>query len=374
HEPFHWFIEFYGIMRAGGFDVIIGNPPYVEYSKVKKDYTILGYKTENSGNLYALCTERSLTLLRTDARFGFIVQQPITSTLRMANCRQVLVQKTTDLWVSTFDDRPSKLFDGMHHARLAIILARVNDIEIPAPRIFVTSYNKWSKYERIFLFAKLQFINIEPKILDGVFPKFGTELETELVGKVLVGRKPLETCLAQSLTPHCLFYKITGVGNWFTITTRPPKFLRGESVSSSTREATIPFTTTQLRDIAFCLLNSSLFYWFYQVRTNCRDFNPSDFRTFPIPTTLENDRLDNLANQLSDRLDEQSMMVSASYQKTGNVSYEQFRPGAAKDLIDKIDAVLAQHYGFTDEELDFIINYDIKYRMGSVVGEDGDDE
>jgi hypothetical protein len=27
-------------------------------------------------------------------------------------------------------------------------------------------------------------------------------------------------------------------------------------------------------------------------------------------------------------------------------------------------SVLAQHYGFTDEELDFIINYDIKYRMG----------
>jgi hypothetical protein len=26
--------------------------------------------------------------------------------------------------------------------------------------------------------------------------------------------------------------------------------------------------------------------------------------------------------------------------------------------------VLAAHYGFTDEELDFIINYDIKYRMG----------
>ncbi len=26
--------------------------------------------------------------------------------------------------------------------------------------------------------------------------------------------------------------------------------------------------------------------------------------------------------------------------------------------------VLAEHYGFSDEELDFIINYDIKYRMG----------
>ena len=31
---------------------------------------------------------------------------------------------------------------------------------------------------------------------------------------------------------------------------------------------------------------------------------------------------------------------------------------------DEIDRVLAAHYGFTDEELDFIINYDIKYRMG----------
>ena len=36
----------------------------------------------------------------------------------------------------------------------------------------------------------------------------------------------------------------------------------------------------------------------------------------------------------------------------------------AKPIIDEIDKVLAKHYGFTEEELDFIINYDIKYRMG----------
>ena len=30
------------------------------------------------------------------------------------------------------------------------------------------------------------------------------------------------------------------------------------------------------------------------------------------------------------------------------------------------------HYGFTEEELDFIINYDIKYRMG--VDTEGDEE
>jgi hypothetical protein len=31
---------------------------------------------------------------------------------------------------------------------------------------------------------------------------------------------------------------------------------------------------------------------------------------------------------------------------------------------------LAKHYGFTKEELDFIINYDIKYRMGKDSEED----
>lgn len=44
--------------------------------------------------------------------------------------------------------------------------------------------------------------------------------------------------------------------------------------------------------------------------------------------------------------------------------FESFNPQLSKDIIDKIDAVLARHYGFTEEELDFIINYDIKYRMG----------
>ena len=36
HKPFHWLIAFYGILADSGFDVIIGNPPYVKYSKVKK--------------------------------------------------------------------------------------------------------------------------------------------------------------------------------------------------------------------------------------------------------------------------------------------------------------------------------------------------
>lgn len=44
-------------------------------------------------------------------------------------------------------------------------------------------------------------------------------------------------------------------------------------------------------------------------------------------------------------------------------------PKHSKPIIDEIDTVLAKHYGFTEEELDFIVNYDIKYRMGDELNE-----
>ena len=36
---------------------------------------------------------------------------------------------------------------------------------------------------------------------------------------------------------------------------------------------------------------------------------------------------------------------------------------ARKSRIEEL-SVVADHYGFNNEELDFIINYDLKYRMG----------
>jgi len=39
-------------------------------------------------------------------------------------------------------------------------------------------------------------------------------------------------------------------------------------------------------------------------------------------------------------------------------------------IFDINDHILTDHYGFTEEELDFIINYDIKYRMGQGLEED----
>ena len=60
-------------MNKGGFDVVIGNPPYVEYSKVRKEYEIRRFATEQCGNLYAFCIEKALGLTVGRGRFCFIV-------------------------------------------------------------------------------------------------------------------------------------------------------------------------------------------------------------------------------------------------------------------------------------------------------------
>jgi len=75
------------------------------------------------------------------------------------------------------------------------------------------------------------------------------------------------------------------------------------------------------------------------------------------------------ARKLEKQLDESAEMVGASHSITGAIRYEQFRPRISKPILDAIDRVLARHYGFTAEELDFIINYDIKYRLGRDDGE-----
>ena len=89
HKPFHWFIEFYGIMKSGGFDVIIGNPPYVEYSKVRDDYAVQkNYQTLPCGNLYTLVLERCYSLARKKGWVSLIVPLSLVCTSRAQEVRE----------------------------------------------------------------------------------------------------------------------------------------------------------------------------------------------------------------------------------------------------------------------------------------------
>ena len=67
-------------------------------------------------------------------------------------------------------------------------------------------------------------------------------------------------------------------------------------------------------------------------------------------------------------LNKKKLTLVVNSQTRGTVNSYVFKKRLSKPIIDEIDKVLAAHYGFSEEELDFIINYDIKYRMGDELG------
>jgi hypothetical protein len=170
----------------------------------------------------------------------------------------------------------------------------------------------------------------------------------------------------------CLYYKNTGILYYATFTREAPKcFINGQSASSS-RETTLRFADADTQKVMHCVLNSSLFYLLYQVHSNCRDLNPSDISTFRVSASmLEDSQLRNLSDKLHVSQQEHSEFRVRNQKQTGQVRIQSFFPALTKPLLDEIDGVLARHYGFTEEELDFIVSYDTKYRMGrDAVGQD----
>ncbi|MGH9849333.1 MAG: Eco57I restriction-modification methylase domain-containing protein, partial [Blastocatellia bacterium] len=125
HQPFHWFVEFYGIVKSGGFDVIIGNPPYVEYRLVKSAYRLQDghYQSEKADNLYAFCMERSAGLIGNRGWFGMIVPTGVLGLDDAESLRRALLRKYEECLCGTYAIRPSKLFDGVDQ-RLCIFIAK----------------------------------------------------------------------------------------------------------------------------------------------------------------------------------------------------------------------------------------------------------
>ena len=57
-----------------------------------------------------------------------------------------------------------------------------------------------------------------------------------------------------------------------------------------------------------------------------------------------------------------SILQESTY-STGRITHQTFFPGKSKSIINKIDIVLGELYGFDKHEIDYIINYNIDFRM-----------
>ena len=364
HQPFHWLAEFYEIINDhGGFDVIIGNPPYVEYSKVKKIYEIRNIQCLDAGNLYAYVIERSLNISHSISRNGMIIQMSAFCTPRMKPFQKVWFDNAKYSSVAFFDDRPGKLFDNLQHIRVAIpILEKGEKTE----KIATTSYNKFYSECRKNVFKILNYYVSDVSRKDFSLIKMHSNLEESIVNKIWTQSKKIATYECQHQNENYVYY---GYGyGYFGKILNYRSYFEGEKISSSTGDKFYYISEDYDRNIFVGILNSTLFYWFYVNYSDGHNFTKTVIGNLPY-SYQNNKHLTNLVKKLMEDLKSKSSRKVANYKSTGRVEYDEYHPNRSKSIIDEIDKLLASHYGFTEEELDFIINYDIKYRMGDELSE-----
>ncbi len=156
------------------------NPPYVEYSKVKRDYKILEYQTQNSGNLYAFVMERSINLISSSGRLGMIVPLSLVATERVNPLQSLLLKNNRANWFSLYDVYPSKIFEGAKQ-RLTICIVSGEQQQL---QIYSTKYNRWKPEERTNLLNNLAYWPSYYDQKNSVFPKLQDKLNESLLKKL----------------------------------------------------------------------------------------------------------------------------------------------------------------------------------------------
>ncbi len=368
HQPFHWLAEFYQIIHGnGGFDVVIGNPPYVEHSCNNFSYSLEHLKSSECGNLYGNCIERGLTICSTKSGyFSFIIPVAITCSKRMTSVIDMLKNKSSNLLFANFDDRPGKLFEMIEHLRATIFIASINNDSTVPSTIFATKYNRWYTEHRNLLFDNLNYVDVTKFVDSFTIPKFSLAIECAINEKIKRCKSVVGFICTHNANNNYVYYRAAGGGYFLLIKDKKSITYIDGKLENVKAEKTILINTENSNTAIGALLSSSMFYWNYIAYTDCRNLTKSFIDNFGLPNGLGKDKgLIDKGKKLFSNYERNKRTKNTTYRTTGrNVVYDEYYPKLSKSIIDEIDKELAKHYGFTDEELDFIINYDIKYRMG----------
>ena len=361
NAPLNWPIRFYDVIRNGGFDVIIGNPPYRENREL--DYSVENYLTADCGNVYTCMLERGFSLLRKNGYLGMIVQLPIVCTDRMASAQAMLKERTT--WLYNFDDRPGKLFENLQHIRATIVISTAS-----VQQSYTSRYYRWYTEFRPFL---LDGIDVVPELELSNYksiPKIGDDIARSIMQKIIPNRRIEQEVCKDGNYP--MYYHNAPL--YFTRGTSFLPYFRnsnGDSLSSSVK--LLKFGTEEVRNICTAVLNSSLFYMWFVFLSDCRHLNSREVESFPLG--LDHMSTDNraqlvvLCSKLMDDLVANKIRKITNGQRNGFNEYDEFKPKPSKPIMDEIDSVLAKHFALSQEELDYVVNYDYKFRMGGELEE-----
>ena len=319
------------------FDIIIGNPPYVEDNKS-------GLKlSKRYGNIYANVLENSSLHLKNNGVIGFIVPISYISTLRMRDIREELNNKLKEQYILSYCDRPDCLFTSVHQ-KLNIIICKKTDKK----ELYTGNYRYWYREERKNLFeteraVKNDYFNNE------YIPKLGTKLDVGIYKKINANKVKLSDLINSG------DYKIY-------LNMRAAFWIKAFLSKHNGREyKEYKCNSKALQCFIVCLLNSSLFWWFWICISDCWHITNKELNAFKIPNLIYDNKYINLAQNLEKKLEKTKLYVG-----TIQTEYE-YKHKYCINEIQAIDDYIAKTFCLTEEENIYIKNFALRYRVGGGV-------
>ncbi len=149
---------FGNILDNGGFDIVIGNPPYVNIANISdssiRKYYQSKYKTvKNKSDLYSIFTEKATTLLKKNGLLSFIFSNSWLGTDSFSKFREFLVKETSVLKLVKL---PYDVFEDATVTAVIIVLS--NSLPDPDHNIELLEFveNKFVKMKNNLNYGRIR--------------------------------------------------------------------------------------------------------------------------------------------------------------------------------------------------------------------------
>ena len=356
-----WFHDVFSRPSKEGFDIVIGNPPYgAKYDDNFKRYYKETYVTTKSIkgvqkaslDTYTLFIELGYNLLRCNGSFAYIVPISLTSSDSLTGVHRILMGNCDTIHISSYAVRPKPVFENAV-VNTSIILFQKT--ETPCRYLYSTKmYRRGNDFNLQKLIDNLQFIDVKRQTLYGRIPKIGSITEKTILNKLF---KQTKLCSFIKTSGSPIIYRFAG-GRYFKVVTN---YSNGSSA-----ERTIYFANSKIADAVGCILSSNLSFWFYQIFSDNLNWKSYEIENFTIPqlSTENIDHLNNLYSRYLTDIEAKANVRTTSGESSYIVdSFKEYKIVRSKAIIDEIDDYICPLYGLTQEETDFIKNYELEFRL-----------
>lgn len=370
---FHWELEFPQVFANGGFDIAIGNPPYVDVSVEK--YKYVPVKHLESRNLYSYILETQLNFInKKSSNLSLIIPMSIITTSRMIGLRKYITNSLKGIIIFENIDSTSNPGCLFRNVKTEITILTIQQSQkINETQVYTTNYQKFFTADRKNLFYSLSRVLINKKyIVDDIIPKLCNPIEMSILEKIFSKTKKSISNFKAADSNNSIYYRNTGRTYYKMAFDEPPIMVVGGVEKISSTLSKINLNEQIDKEIVVCLFYSSLFYWFWIIYSNCHHTTTKDIDRLPID--LEeimkySNNFKEIHKEIKIALLENGKSVVYN-KKSGLTQYFEYKPRYSKHIFDKIDGLLANYYGLTETELNFIINYDLKFRIDNGAKED----